>query len=649
MIDAYTTPIVFESGGVLVRDPLDLPRIPDRIERLVADFETSSGDPRKRSINPWYDCTAIGVAVKFNRSKETFFIPRELLVTGWWADVIRCTHESDGVWANQNVKYDMHVSANDLGVVVPKHGNVRCTLTGAKLLDSDRGFTGGYGLDALARDWLNKDISKYEARMRPYLERNGKVFNRDYGAIPLDILAEYACIDVDTGAELDDYIEANMPDESRRVWQTEQKITELLFRMERVGIRVDPQTIKIKQYQVLSRMLELDEELSKIVGFTFRPHVNTDCYDVLCGTYGLPVLNFTDETEDEETGVISGGNPSFDKDTLKKYLSYPGAPKDVVSKMLEYRQLNTFNALFLNSYGELHIEGLLHGSYNQMVRTGRMSCSSPNMQQLSGVAKELILPLSDDYVIVSADFSQIEFRLIVHYIENRRCIDAYAADPWTDFHQWVADMVPTKRKPAKTINFMMGYGGGMRRTIESLSINDDVVGEVVREVDASGLKDQARQAAIVRSCQQRARQVYRKYHELLPELKPTTRAAENVCRARGFARNLYGRRRRLPGNRAHTAFNTLCQSSAGDMIKERMIALDRDERTSHMLQCAQVHDQVLGYVHKDLAADERTFREICDVMNTPSIPLRVPVRTSIGWSALNWKDAQSDERERKFK
>lgn len=638
--------ITFPSGGKLIQDASELPKIPNRISRFIADFETSSGDPKKSSVNPWYDCTAIGAAVGFNDCAETFFIPRHLLLTGWWQDALNAVKASDGTWTNHNVKYDMHVSANDLGVI-PKC-KVRCTLTGAKLIDSDRGFMGGYGLDALSRDWCNHEIGEFEWRLQPYLKQNGKSINKDYGRIPLDLLAEYACMDVTADAVLDDFIEATMPEESGDVWRTEQGITELLFRMEQIGIHVNPEQVMLKQYQVITRMLQIEEELEKLVGYSFRPHVNGDCYEVLCSQFGLPVLAYTDGSEDED-GNVSEGNPSFDKHALAKYLNFPGAPVAVVSRMIEYRKLNTFNSLFLETYTRLNINGVLHGSYNQTIRTARMSCSGPNMQQLSGMAKELIIP-PPGYAIITADYSQIEFRIIVSYIQNQRCIDAYRSDPWTDFHQWVADTVPTRRKPAKTINFMMGYGGGKKKTIENLSTNADVVGDVIKELDAlsTPLPPDERKAAIERGCKQRALQVYAKYHELLPELKPTSHAAESACRKRGYARNFYGRRRRLPGNRAHTAFNTVCQSTAGDMIKERMLALDRE--MPHNLLCAQVHDQVLSYMPLDMISDSDTsqLKRICDIMNAPARPLAVPVKTSIGWSDKNWLDAQAEDREMKL-
>jgi len=617
--------IRFDSGGFLLEDASELPQVPSHVRRLYADFETSSGNPLVKSTNPWRDCSVIGASVAFDDS-PAWFVPKNLLVTGWWRDVLRASTD----WVNHNVKYDAHVSANDLSCPIPSTCELTCTLTKAKLIDSDRMFRGGYGLDALSQAWLGRDISEYEWRMSPYLKRS-----RDYGDVALDVLAEYACVDATTCRDLDAYEAKELPEESKDVAATERRVTKILWEIERRGLRVDPTQLQLTQLKVLTRMYDLDLALDKRVGRSFRAHVNDDCYDVLCNQFGLPVLAWTEPTS--EVGVPG---PSFDKHALALYLNHPSAPVDLIEMMLEYRKLSTFNSLFLSQWESLvGPDGALHSTFNQCVRTGRMSCSDPNMQQFDLAAKSLIVP-PPGYVIVVSDASQIEFRIIVHYIGNQRCIEAYAADPWTDFHQWVADMVPTARKPAKTLNFMMGYGGGRAKAVAMLSINRDVVGDVIAEIEASGARDEVRASMIARACERRGQEVYDRYHSALAELKPTSRAADAACRKRGYARNWYGRRRHLPYKAAHKAFNSVCQSTAGDMVKERMVAL-RDE-VPEFEMVGQVHDELVGIVRADLLCDD-LLRRVTGVLSSPSRPLDVPVRWTIGHSAENWAAAKEME------
>lgn len=615
-----------------MQEPSELPAVPSHIERLYADFETSSGHPSETSTNPWRNCSAIGAAVSFGDDSPVWFVPRELMVSGWWRDVIAATKN----WVNQNVKYDAHVSTNDLRVAIPRSLNQVCTLTAAKLVDSDKTYRGGYGLDVLSREWCKFDIDEYGWRMLPYLEKN-----KDYGRVPLDLLADYACNDIFANRRLYEYLKQAVPEESMGVWGTEQEMTGLLYRMEQTGVRVRPNDVKMTQLKTLLRIIDLDAELHKLVGRPFRPSVSGDCYDVLCNQYGLPVLSWTDPTS--EDGIPG---PSFDADTLEKYLQYPGAPVEVIKRMIEYRKLDTFNNLFLKQWDVLHVNGVMHPTYNQCVRTGRMSCSEPNMQQLSGTAKELIVP-PDGMSLVVCDASQIEFRFIVHYINNRRCIDAFNEDAWTDFHQHIADMIPTERGPAKTLNFAMGYGQGKKSTVAALKINKDFVGEIISEIEALDLPMSDKKAAIDRATSSRGEQVYNKYHAMLPELKPTSYYAADLCRRRGYARNHYGRRRHLPAQAAHKAFNSLNQSSAGDLVKERAVALDKE--CPELTPTTQVHDELVGFAHTELAQDERFQRKVVGILNDVARPLSVPIRWTIGVSEKHWGEAKSHDKEKKFK
>lgn len=616
--------IEFSNGGKLVEDAAELPHI--RASRVFADLETTSGHPRLDALNPWHHSRVAGIAITTDDSPGSWYVPvghhdgRNLprdVVRAWAADVMAAADE----WVNHNVKYDAHVLANDLGVMPP--GRLVDTVTLAKIIDSDRGVRGGYGLKALSRTWLREDIDRYQESLAPYLDRN-----KDWGAIPTDITAEYACQDVLTGRRLYRYEDAQCPEDCRRVWDTETELTYVLFDMERAGMGVDPQQLRVAEMLNIARMLKLEEELERIVGRSFRPHVSDDCFDVLCNQYGLPVMGRTEE-----------GNPSFDKHAMAAYSAHPEAPQEVVSRIMDYRHLHTLNSFFVTKYQDLHIDGTLHPSYNQTVRTGRMSCRDPNAQQLSSDAKALIIPRPGN-VICSSDYSQIEFRIIVHYIRDEPCIAAYTEDPDTDFHRWVADMIPMPRRPAKNVNFMMGYGGGRNKCVSMLAANKDVVGGLldrVEELVAEGeIKPDQRKRAFDVLCGRKANAVYDKYHETLPGLRRTSGDAARVCQRRGYVKNLRGRRRHLPSDAAHRAFNTLCQSSAADIMKERTVALWKALRGTPIRIIGSVHDDTLTEGPRECFEDPRTLPAIASILEATDVTLRVPLRCSAGVSDANW-------------
>jgi DNA polymerase-1 len=316
--------------------------------------------------------------------------------------------------------------------------------------------------------------------------------------------------------------------------------------------------------------------------------------------------------------------------------------------MLEYRKLHTFTSLFTKPFRLLHINGLLHSSYKQTVKTGRMACSTPNMQQCMSWAKELIV-CDEDEVIISADYSQIEFRVIVHYIQDAAAIAAYAADPFTDFHEWVAKVCNIHRKPAKTVNFLMGYGGGESRLVNQLMQVVELVGGILEAVEKLDLPDSEKKKRFAELAKLRGTEVYNTYHETLPGLKRTSRVACNRVYDRGYCVNKYGRRRHLPPQVAWRAFNTVCQGTAADLMKERLVALWKWLKKDHpeFQLIGVVHDEVVIRGPKALVTDNM-LDQICFILEDISVQLRVPIRTSLGVSESNWLDASNKGQNRLF-
>lgn len=618
--------IQFPNGGLLVEDKDDLPWHLVGCQDVYLDFETTSYDSKLDSLNPWHHCWIAGFGVTGDDHAPAYYIPvrdtqrDESKIFDFLFELFSNCRR----WINHNVKYDAHVAANAAGVLV--NCELVDTVTLAKIIDSDRMMKGGYGLDALCRDWLKEDISRYEAALAPYLHNN-----KDWGLVPNDIIGEYGCQDILSTRRLWKYIDAACPEESRGVWDTEIELTSVLFDMERTGMRIDPVFLKAEQFKIMATLLCIEEMLAAKTGRTFRPHVNEDCYDVLCNQYGLPVLGWTEE-----------GNASFDKQAMAQYAAHPFAPHDVVKLISEYRKLNTFQNFFVVPYQELHVENYMHPQYNQCVRTGRLSCKKPNSQQLNKRAKTLVLP-PPGHAFISIDYSQIEFRLIVHYIKNEACIRAYHENPDTDFHDLVAKLCGIHRKPAKNVNFCIGFGGGKGKVLSMLEANMELVGSLVDEVtklvEAGRIQESQREAVFHVLARERAEMVYFKYHGMLPELKPTSREAARVCEARGFVRNLYGRRRYLPSDHAHKAFNNLNQSSAADLMKERTVAVSKLIKNTPIKIVASVHDETLFTAPIEVAQDPRVQHALLAHMESPAVSIRVPIRCAIGVSTNNWAEA----------
>ena len=606
----------FPNGGRLCLDLDDLP-ILDGCAELFLDFETTSANMKVPSLNVWHSCYIAGICVTADDFEESWYVPIGHNTGGnlpWepvYAWLTRLVN-SCKTWINHNVKYDMHVFSNNTGH--PVLCDVVDTLTQAKLVDSDRMH---YALDHLSLDWLGEDISHHAQAMKPYTDKN-----KDYGWIPADIMGYYGCDDVLTTRKLHRYITKKLPEQCQWISKLENKVTTRIYATERSGMNIDQEEVAVTQYKTIQRLVEIDQALDDKLGYPIKPGSNPDCFDVLCNRYGLPVIAWTDDKPGQP------GSPSFDKHALKAYKQYPNAPIDVLDLILEARRLGTLNGVFLETYRNLNVNSVLHPSYKQTIRTGRLSCAMPNMQQLMPEAKQLIRPRKG-HVLVSCDYSQIEFRLIVHYLRDPDAIAAYHADPDTDYHVWVAELCSITRKPAKTVNFLMGYGGGKARLLQSLATDPDLIASIHAETP----KEFERLATY------RAEEIYNTYHAKLPALRIRTREAETICRTRGYVKNLYGRHRHLPVTHARKAFNSLNQSSAADLMKERWVAI------------AEAGYEVIGSVHDELVLTmpqeqycEAERCKIAAILESPIADIRVPIRVGVGASADNWLEASKDSK-----
>ena len=591
----------------LIEKAEDLPSLPTRIDRLYMDLETSSLHPDLDSLNPWKTerCRVWLAAFTWDDHEKIYCIPRSL------CGFIEQLFERSSRWINQNVKYDAHAAANDGGMTFT--GEYEDTLTLSKLVDSDRTYKGGYGLDVQVKHYLGIDLSPYYLSLKPWLHGN-----KDYGRVPIGTLADYAGNQVRCNRLLHAELERQLPEETWPVWQTEKKLTTTLLAIERRGMVIDIEGVRLSELRSLHRMMVTQERLEKMLGYEIKPDSQPDCEDLFINRFGMPAIY-----KQYKDGRTSKG-PSFAKDVLKEYLLLPGAPVEIIRLIQEYRHESTMRGLFWGPWQELHIDGVLHSSYNQIVRSGRTSCSDPNSQQFNNEARALI-KARPGFALVCKDYSQIEFRLGVDYLGNERIIKLYNDNPKIDFHQLMADEVGIKRKPAKIMNLALIYSMGKKKTLASLRIDPDIM-----EM-AKGDPHRTEEVATA---------AYFGFHRRLPEVKKHTRMAEDAARRKGYVRNKYGRRSHSPLKYCHSAFNRVIQGHAADLMKERTNALHDAlaslDYEAHLL--ASVHDETLSEVELDHAIEYGHMAQ--SVLNASSVPLRVPIRCSCGVSASDWLEAK---------
>lgn len=614
--------------------------LPDfsKSKEVFIDFETRSGNPKRPGGLPWKD-SICGVAITADDHPEAYYVPVRHNTFGpsvdlepyrrWLTDLT----VSPGDWINHNVKFDAVFARRETGERTKRR--LVDTLTLAKMHDTDRK---GHGLKALCREWLSLRMEGDEKRSA-YLMR---VNSKDYADCPPDVLGEYACEDVLGNRLLYRHLQQELPEEMQELIDREIELTSVLHDIEMHGFRVDIQELKKEQLRTVKLLIDLGTEISMLAGEEFSNSPQW-IYETLVVKFDLPVLAYHEKT----------GKPTFNKRALAMYEEFPQVREDrrllrLIRAIKKYRIEAQYHGLFLVPFQELRdADDLIHPFYNQLVRTGRMSCRNPNIQQQNKRSKLLIHP-RPGYGFISCDYSQIEFRLIAHYAGDRDVIDAYNNDPDTDFHTLTASLmygVPpgevTKmmRKKAKFINFGVGFGAGKRKVMQMLLGDPAILTEVCEEhPDFS-------QEEIEAECERRAAYIYESYHERMPGIKRVSNEAAKVCKRRGWVFNAYKRRRHLPEKAAHKAFNSIVQGGAMDIIKDRFVALARDEylRKTDTRIVANVHDEFLFETPLERLMDTDVHDRIVSIAEDPLVRFSVPIRVGLGVSPSSWAGAASEE------
>jgi DNA polymerase I len=597
----------------------DLPPIESIGQKIFLDIETVSNDDHRGGLRPYGGDKVCGISFTFDDEHAAWYLPiRHRLVSGALAfapianlpvgPVIsylqQILGDPDRTWINHNVKFDAHFLARE-GI------NIRChlvdTKTLAQVVDMQSKME-GYGLKPLAREWLDlatdeQDEVKSELR---------SVGSKDFACASIDTLGRYACADVHLNRELWKAIIRRRYENIDRIWSIENELTSTLFRIEQRGLRVDREKIANEKPALEGNIARLEKRVQDL-GYEVDLNSPSALVRFCIEDLGLPVVAETDK-----------GRPSVNSSAISSYreiVTEFADPRigEFLEILDEHRELTQFLGLYINGWEDwIDDRDVLRPMYNQTVRTGRMSCHSPNFQQLSKRAKTLIVPSAGN-AFLSRDYSQIEYRVIGAICREPQILDAYRNDPDTDFHVFVANLCNIDRKPAKSINFGIAFGMGQTKLIRQLAT---LLGSNTAE--------------------SQAREIYNSYHQRLPLIRATSRLAEQRAKARGWIRTMYGRRRALDDGFAFKAFNTAVQGTAADIVKERLNALDADRWLANegVTVRAVVHDEVLLEGPKDAVQHPAISSRVDEILTSVDLDLGVPFAVSGGTSSTCWGEIE---------
>ncbi len=518
--------------------------------------------------------------------------------------------EGQSLKIGQNIKYDLQI-LRSYGIKLG--GPLFDTMVAHYLLMPDM----NHGLDTLAQRYLGYEMLSFEALVAPQ-----KASSADLRQVPLERLAFYAAEDALITYRLYEYFAPRLEERGQRALmdRLEMPLIPVLAEMEREGVRLDVEELA-RQSQALSLELSATEvELHEMAGEPFNVNSPRQVGEILFDKLGI-----TPQGKKTKAGGYSTGEEVLEKLRGK----HP-----IVEGILDYRALRKLLSTYIDALPEmLGADGRLHTTFNQTVAaTGRLSSTNPNIQNIpirtprGQAIRAAFVPHDDECLILSADYSQIELRLMAHFSQDQALIEAFRLGH--DVHQATAakingisleEVTPEMRRRAKTANFGIIYG-----------------------ISAFGL---AERLGIPRK---EASSLIQGYFASYPGVDAYMKRVVLEARRDGYVSTLMGRRRYLPdinsanaivrGYAERNAINAPLQGTAADIIKVAMIRIHEEMNCRGMRSrmILQVHDELNFNVYPE-ELDELQWI-VRSLMEQACPELSIPLEVGIG-VGKNWRDA----------
>lgn len=508
----------------------------------------------------------------------------------------------------QNLKYDIHVLAN-AGIELQGIGSD--TMLQSYVFNS---ASNRHDLGTLAKKYLELDSISYK-------DLTGKgVKQIPFAEVVIEKAAEYSGEDVALTYKLHQFFSEKLhATEQELLNNIELPLIQVLVDMERYGVVIDIPLLNEQSELLKQRLSTLESKAWELAGQSFNLQSPKQLAEIFYQKMQLPILSKT-----------PSGQPSTAEDVLQTLAENYELPAII----LEHRQLSKLVSTYLEALPKRVHErtGRVHTTYNQAVTsTGRLSSSDPNLQNIpirkeEGRMIRRAFIAKEDHLLITADYSQIELRIMAHLSEDPLLIKAFNNNH--DIHQATASEIfnvplesvtKDQRRHAKSINFGLIYGMSSFGLAKQLNISRS---------DAQTYIDR----------------YFEKYAGVLSYMEKTKQQAH----AQGYVETLLGRRLYLPEIQSknmgrvkaaeRTAINAPMQGTAADLIKKAMIDIhawlkSHPEIRAHMMM--QVHDELVFEVHHD---DIEKFEPVLKRMMEHAFTLHVPLMVNIG-QGKNWEEA----------
>lgn len=571
---------------------------------ICFDTETTGTDPNHDEL------VGLSFAVK---PHQAYYVPvssnyNEALETvGYFKELLENT---EILKIGQNIKFDAAI-LNWYEVKVS--GKLFDTMIAHYLIQPDM----RHNMDALAQAYLNyKPIS-----IETLIGKKGKNQGSMGDLNPEDV-SEYAAEDADITLQLKQVFEPMLEEAGLTALfnEIEMPLIPVLASMEAEGVKLDVQALRQFSQELEIQIEKTQLEIFELAGVSFNIASPKQMGEVL-----FEKLAIIDKPKKTKTGQYKTG----EEELQKMIHRHP-----IIDRILEFRSLTKLKSTYVDSLPELvnRRDGRIHTSYNQAVAaTGRLSSNNPNLQnipirtELGREIRKAFIPRNSDYLLLAADYSQIELRIIAHLSQDKAMIndfnqgvDIHTATAARVYNMPLGEITRDMRRNAKTVNFGIIYG-----------------------ISAFGLSERL---GIPR---REAADIINNYFEKYPGIKNYMDNTISMAKKHGYVETIKGRRRYLPdinsgngvvrGFAERNAINAPIQGSSADMIKIAMInvfnELTKRKLKSRMI--LQVHDELVFDVHRD---ELETIKPIIEKNMKEALKLSVPVIVDIN-TGENWLQA----------
>jgi DNA polymerase-1 len=484
---------------------------------------------------------------------------------------------SDCTWFMHNAKFDLGMLSRE-GVAVS--GIIHCTEAMARIINSKyKSYRLSECLKRMNLDLRRKGLEKidkvYKHVLSEKLYTDIKVRGKDkpiremhYEQVPMDLMVEYAEMDALATYNLGQYQRSKFFDLSIKnkdlalLVKTERQLTKVLFEMQKAGIQLDLLFNDECLEGELSRCEELRGEWS---GYTEEPFVDS-----------AATLRKVFHSLGYQSPISTpSGAESFAKTALESF-DHP-----LAAVVLEHRAAAKRAGTYHSSFSYYGATGRIHADSRQGgTATGRLSYREPNLQNLPKVDEEdkalkaeaarvrqCFVP-RDGYAFFMPDYDQMEYRFMLELADETALINKINNEG-LDVHTATAEMVGISRKQAKTVNFMLLYGGGAEKLADALDIS-----------------------------LQKAKEIKLKYFQALPRINRWIKKTKFEAKRQGFTLNIAGRKCHISEKFAYKAPNYLVQGACADVMKRAMVKVHEYIQDQEAQMLIQIHDELLIEVHR---------------------------------------------------